>query len=349
MDIRKLLEENYEEKEIEIIEQYLSGKSIRQIAEENKNFGRTRIRNLIEKCCSNYPQIRDIMEKRLFQNRYHKKDGDSLELEDLTEEQVKQAYEDIKEGKTLTEIAKVHGRTRDFIKNRIIEYINDEEEEKEFLDLLKSNQHPIKKDVFLQMSEEEKKKVLFEKLNRRREKNNREKYSETFLERKYERLKKYFLETRNEKMQDDEKISEEQLFKILYDTPTLLSSSLSNRIIPAMENLDNNENIGISMANKIIKTDASILCSSIERTNLQIRILKDNELLEKFLQKPRNFRTSPEMIYALIQLHKAGGVKDNQIFITKSKLQKKYEVNPEEMLEEFDIKQKYGEEPYFDR
>ena len=265
----------------------------------------------------------------------------------ITEKQIAKAYQDIKSGMTLTQVAKSYKRTRDFIKGKILDFIKDEEEKREFLDLLRINQHPRKKDEFLELSEAEKKKIVFERLNRRRTFNNRDEYSGSFLEKKYARLKTYFLETRNQTIKNGEKILEEDFFKILYDTPTLLSSSLTNKIIPAVENLDNHPDIGTESTNKILRADASILCSSIPRTNLQIRMLKANELLENFMLKPRNFRTSPELLYALIELHRDKKVKETSIFITKTKLERDYGMTPEKLMKKYDIKEKYGDDEYF--
>lgn len=353
MDFKNLegLENAYSSTEVRIIIDYFSGKSIRQLAIENKRFGygRTKIRNLIERCAIEHGSLNDEKDKILFKNKTHKKNTDDYNEDlELTELQVRKAYEDILNGTTLTEVSKTYGRTRDFIKSRIIDYINDEEEEKEFLEVLKSNRHSKKRNDFFEASEEVSKKLIFDRLNKRRKVNNRPEYSETFLEKKYLRIKKYFLETRNEGLESD-KISEKDFLKMLYDTPTLLSSSLRSRIIPAVENLDNNKSIGAENTNRIIKEDASILCSSILRTNLQIRILEDNNLLEDCLSKPRNFRTSPEMIYALIELHKNKTVKESSVFITKSRLEKKYRLSPEVLTEKYNIKEEYGDDPYFER
>lgn len=353
MDLKDLdsLGDTYSSTEVRIIIDYFSGKSIRQLATENKRFGygRTKIRNLIERCAIEHSSLNEEKDKILLKNKTHKKNTDDYnEKLELTEEQVRKAYEDILNGTTLTEVARQYERTRDFIKARIIDYINDEEEEKEFLEILKSNKHSQNKNDFLEASEEVSKKIIFDRLNKRRKANKRPEYSDSFLEKKYLRIKKYFLETRNEELVEN-KISEKEFLKMLYDTPTLLSSSLRSKIIPAVENLDNNKSIGAENTNRIIKEDASILCSSIQRTNLQIKILEDNGLLEECLLKPRNFRTSPEMLYALIELYNNKEIKKSSLFITKSRLEKKYRLTPEKLIEKYNIREKYGDDPYFER
>ena len=339
--------------ELKIISEFKDGKTIRKIADETEGYGRTKITNIINKYKNEFPEEAKEIEQKLKENKFHKKEGETVELLDITDEQIAQAYEDIQNNDiTLTAVAKSLGRTKDYIRKKILEYINNPEEEKEFVDILKSNQHKQKKSDFLEMSEQEKKEFLFKKLNRRRSLNNRNEYENSFLEKKYERLRRYLLEIRNQNIPKEDRLSEDNFFKILYDTPTLLSSSLRQRIVPALENLDYHNDIGTKNATKIIRDDASILCSSMQRTNLQIRILTDNGYLENFLQKPRNFRTSPEMIYGLIEFHKSRkekNDKDSNVFITKSKLEQKYGMTPELLVKRFDVKETYGDDEYFSK
>ena len=137
---------------------------------------------------------------------------------------------------------------------------------------------------------------------------------------------------------------------MLYDTPGLLAYSLSDKIDPAMRNLDKNNYIGPMIATQIIVEDASILGSSISRTNLQIKILADNNLLGVFLRKPRYFRTSPELIYSLIEFSKDKNVKyDEDIFLTENRLKQRYGVTPEELKQKYRAEEKYGQDEYFDK
>ena len=354
MDSRKKAPEQFfNGTEMKIIKDYFSGASIRKLADSYEGYGRTKIKNIIQRYVDEFPEQEAEVKNMLKANKYHKKEGESVELPELTDEQIAQAYDDIQNnGITLTAVAKSLGRTKDYIRKRVLEYINSEEEEKEFVDTLKSNQHKKRRDDFLGMSEQEKKDYIFTKLNRRRELNDRPPYDLPFLEKKYARLRRYMLEIRNENVPENARLSEDDFFKILYDTPTLLSSSLRNRVVPALENLDYHKDIGMENASKIIKDDASILCSSIQRTNLQIRILSDNNLLHIFLNKPRSFRTSPELMYGLIEFHKKGKGKnenldESQIFITKTKLQNKYGMNPEDLTRKYNVQDEYGDDEYF--
>ena len=137
---------------------------------------------------------------------------------------------------------------------------------------------------------------------------------------------------------------------MLYDTPGLLAYSLSDKIDPAMRNLDKNNYIGPMIATQIIVEDASILGSSISRTNLQIKILVDNNLLGVFLRKPRYFRTSPELVYSFIEFSKERNAKnEDDIFLTENRLRKRYGMTPEELRQTYKAEEKYGQDEYFDK
>lgn len=345
--------------EFEIVQKYLQGTSIRQLSEEYKGYGRTRINNILELYKEENPNEAPKIDEMKLKGKTHKSDVTDYSAEPLTDDEVIKAYEDIKNGTTLTKVAKDLGRTRDFVKKQIIDYIDEPDEIREFEEQLQKNQHPTKNnDLFYNATEEQKKKMIFERLNARRALHKRTTYSEQQLERKFNRLKKYFLATRNEKC--DNKLTENNFYRMLYDTPTLLSSSFSSKILPAMNNLDYNPDVGIEEATNIIKADASILCSAIARTNLQIRILKENNLLRSFFVKPRNFRTSPELMYALIEYKKdrmdSYGEGENislsssdDIFITRTRLLERFSTIPKSLMERYDIKKDFGDDEYFDR
>ena len=343
---------SFDEEEIEIIEEYIGGKSIRQITQNHPNYGRTKTRNLISKFQKKLSkEDAKKIEEKIKKDKYHKKEDEEFELVNLSEEQIKEAYEEIKSGKTLTEIAKTYGKTRDYIKNKILESIKDEEEYENFLEILKENQHPSKEDMLYNLTEEEIKRIVFDKLNKHRSLQGRNEYSYETLNKKYEALKEYLLKTRNKKIDEDDKITENEFFYMIYNTPTLLSSSLKNRIIPALENLDNHKKIGTRNANRIIRQDSSILNSSISRTNLQIRILTDNGLLESCFVKPQNFRTSPELMYAMIQAHK--NISQNKtnvrnVFVEKNKLEQQYGDNADKLVKKYPVKNEYSDDKYFD-
>lgn len=136
---------------------------------------------------------------------------------------------------------------------------------------------------------------------------------------------------------------------MLYDTPGLLAYSLSDKIDPAMRNLDKHKNIGPEKATQIVVEDASILGSSIPRTNLQIQMLIDYDLLDLFLRKPRYFRTSPELIYGLIKFAELNDRKKEDVFLTETQLIERFSITPSYLKKKFNPEKEYGDFEYFDK
>ena len=340
--------------ELKIISEFEAGSSIRKISEEHKGFGRTKIKNILREYVKIFPEKSESIERLLLSNKTHKKVEDVDEIkdrEDLSEDEIKAIYNKIRNGETLTSIAQCYGRTRDYIKRRVIEYLDDENDIQEFLDILKENQNKNGRNVyveFLESSDGSKLTTVFNRLNVRKSKTNKKLYSFLFLTKKYARLRLYLLGERNALIENEEdRLTEIDFWKMLYDSPTLLSSSFSDKIRPALESLDNNPNVGIVNATKIIREDASILFSSISRTRLQLKILKDNNLLQAFFSKPRNFRTSPELIYALIKFGKTRDI--SNIFLSKKQLFERFGVETKDLIANFDVKKVYGDDEYFDK
>ena len=315
---------SFSTEELKIIARFEGGESIRKLAEEYEGYGRTKIKNLLMAYIECFPEKSESIERLLVAGKTHKPvDKVDLDVQDLTEEEVRDIYDQIRNGETLTNIAVKYERTRDYIKNKILDLL-DEEETKEFLEILRANQNKSRNKymAFLEASEGEKITIIFNRLNVRKSKTNSSLYSFLFLTKKCARLKQYLLGERNELIEDEaDRLKENDFWRMLYDSPTLLSCSLTDKIQPALENLDSHANVGRAMATRIIKDDASMLFSSVSRTNLQLRILKDHGLLRQFMKKPRNFRMSPELIYALIKFN---GNRNGQIFYTKKQLYKKY-------------------------
>lgn len=354
------LEEGFTALEEMIVKAFLDGKSIRALSSEpliegneRTKFGRTAIKNILIAYSKVYPEYQASIEERLFKNKTHKKE--TVKLRELSEQEVKDFYGQIISGeKTLTEVAMEVGRTRDYIRSRVLEKLSDEEKT-EFSDALKSNQmsgggYDQLYLEFEALSEDEKKIIIFEKINSRRKKSDKPPYSDQFLERKLARIKKYFLVTRNEKIQDfGACLTNEEFWKMLYDTPGLLAYSMSDKIDPAMRNLDKNKNIGPERATQIIVEDASILGSSIPRTNLQIQMLVDYDLLNFFMNKPRYFRTSPELIYGLVKFAQEMQSPKEDIFLTDKQLLERYHITAESLKEMYNPQKDYGDFEYFDK
>lgn len=340
--------------EISIIKEFENGTSIRKLTEKYNGFGRTRINNILRRYAKIFPENSDKINNQLIGNKTHKSEEEvkeAIERRELTDDELQNCFLQIKEGKSLTSISKEFGRTRDYIKKRILDLFETEEEKEEFLNILQENKNGKNElEEFFEAKDSIKFEIVFNKLNARRHKAKKPAYSYLMMIRKFARLKQYLLFDRNEKINnEDAKLKEKDFWFMLFDAPTLLAGSLSDKIKPALENLDNHQSVGEKNATRIIKDDASILFSSINRTNLQLKILEDYNFLEEFFGKPRSFRTSPELMYALI--HFQGVEKDRptgNIFLSKKQLLDRYGVSTESLLSQFDIKDKYGNDEYFD-
>ncbi len=344
----------FSEEEANIIECYLEkNMSIREISENYKGFGRTKIRNIIERYADMNGSNKEKVYLRLYSQKLHKKVDslDEINQDELSENHVADAYREITENnKTLTEVATGLDKNRETIKKAIIEYLSgDDEAIDEFKKILKDNQNSSVSRFFNEsMSQEEKLQKIFARLNYRREISSRRPYSEKMLERKASRLMKLF-EKRNTKIEnEDGKITSNQLLRMLYDYPTLLSISLNNKLRPALMALENNKNVGKENASNIIRENPGVLGSSIERTKLQLKILSDTQTLDFVFNKPRILRTSPELMYAQIQLWKKEG-KYSTPFISTKKLYEIYGKKAEEIQKDFNVENEYGDDEYFDR
>lgn len=350
---------SFSTEELEIVEEFKRGIPIRKLAEKHEGFGRTKIRNILTSYVQQFPKEKKDIEDLLLSNKTHKPKEKVDEVKDkaeLTEEEIKDIYDKIRNGETLTSLAQTYGRTRDYLKKRVLEYLDDENDIQEFLKILKENQNKNGKNDyvdFFNSSNTLKISMIINRLNARRRNANKPEYSFLLLMRKFAKIKQYFLIQRNSNIENEEdKLTENDFWRMLYDNPTLLSSSLEDRIIPTLDFLDKHPDVGYKNATRIIREDASIISSSINRTKLQLKILKDNDLLEAFFSKPRNFRTSPELIYALINFSKDKN-NDNKnlhfssIFLTRKKLEEKFNVTPEDLIGEYDIRDKYGNDEYF--
>lgn len=208
--IARDLNEGFTLAEEMIVKAFISGKSIRELSskpiiegDSETKFGRTAIKNILIAYAIANPEYKDEIDSRLFKNKTHK--TEVVELKELTNNDVMSAYEQIMAGeKTLTELSLEFGRTRDYIKDKILQILSDDEI-KAFNEDLKGNQNANRDKFYIEfeaLSEDEKKEIIFEKINNRRKKSDKAPYNIQFLERKLSRVKQYFLEKRNQKIQD---------------------------------------------------------------------------------------------------------------------------------------------------
>ena len=208
---KRNLEEGFSGFEKRIVEDFLDGKSIRELVNmiaqngnKGRRMGRTAIKNLLMEYAKCYPEYKEEINNRLFQNRTHKT-TEEAEISDLPRSVIEYLYyQIINSQKTLTEISLEYGRTRDYIKRRIIEFLPEEKQD-EFLGRLKENQNSNSDELYKlyeSLPDNEKKDIIFEKINERRKKAGKKPYTIDLLERKLKRIQHYFLVTRNEKIKE---------------------------------------------------------------------------------------------------------------------------------------------------
>lgn len=340
------------DEERQIVDYYLNqNKSIREIC-LIFHCGRTKINNVLEKFANISPENAKKIRLQKASFKSHRKidSVDEINMKPLSEEEIETAYRRITEnGETLRDVCSDMRRNRENLKRAIIDYLGDDKVAiVEFKAILKENQNSNNQIRAFQYckTEEEKKEIIFSRLNYRRELLGKNPYPLNMLERKYQRLIDYF-EKRNLRISEPEnQISKEDLLKMMFDSPTLLSMSLSDKINPMVKKLDYNY-LGVENASKVLKANPAILGTSIQRTRLQVKILKETETLKYALEKPRIFRTSPEFLYSLIKFweHRE---KQGKPFITKNRLSHTYNLSPHDLQMQFDIKNEYGDDEYFD-
>lgn len=341
----------FSDEEKEILEKYLTkGMSVRDIEKEHKGYGRTRIKNIIDRYSVHSEETaKEVLKIRLAQ-KYHKEvSDDDLDREELTDAEVEDAYYKIMQGSnTLTGLAQELGRNRETLKGAIEEYLGDKEAILEFKAVLKQNQKVSKdRQIFFSLTPEEKKEVIFARLNYRRKLLGKTEYNRELLEKKFTRTMNYF-NKRNSKMEDPEgHLSEESILKMMYDYPTILGTSISGKIKPIIKLLDY-KYLGPKDASKLLRENPSILGTSLERTSLQMNILRDTDTLKFAMEKPRSFRTSPELMFALIHAWKESHHTKSP-FITLKKAEAVYGLNGDELERKYDVMDsKYADDEYFD-
>ena len=340
----------FSDEEKVILDEYLNQKiSVRDIEKMHKGYGRTKIKNIIDKyALFNEETAKEVLSIRMSQ-KYHKEvTAEEAERPELTDKEIQKAYYEIMQGeKTLTTLAAELNRNRDTLKGAIEDFLGDKESILEFRDTLRQNQKVSKdKQLFFSLSPEEKKNVIFLRLNYRRQLVGKKEYSTDLLEKKFTRIMGYF-QDRNDKFDDEEaKLSEDNLLKMMYDYPTILGMSISSKIRPTMKLLDY-KFLNFRDASKILRDNPAILGTSMERTSLQMHILQDSNTMKYALEKPRTFRTSPEFMYAQIKAWEEKGLSKTP-FITVKKMETLYKMSPDELEAKYDVKDEYGDDEYFD-
>ncbi len=258
------------------------------------------------------------------------------------------------EGKSLRSLSKKYGVNRETLRRAILDYLDDENDEKEFLEALEQNRNRssgTSKKSFLQLSDEEKKKEIFEKVNQINLSQGRKEYSEDFLKKGFDRIFNYFYTERNENIKDEKaKLSKDDIYEMMYDFPKMIVMSLENKVKPMVETLE--QQLDPTSASIILRENPAMLGTALSRLKLQMKILKASGTLKHVLKKPRILRTSPELMYALIkrnEMENSGNSSQTNPFMSRVKLLERYQTTPEQIMKKYDIKTKYGNDEYFRR
>ncbi len=341
------------QKELDIVNLYLNDKkSIREIANLYEGYGRTKINNIIEKYAQMSEENSLQVELRKLSLKYHKEIDKIQEVGELEPHNIYKAYiEIIERRKSLTKVAEELGKHRDTVKKAIIAYLKDPNKIKSFNKTLKENQSLTESkyfnnEDFNDLTDEEKRIRIFNKLNASRKRFGKPTYPEKLLDRKFNRLLNYFEERNRKITYKSDKISKSELFRMMYNHPTMLSLSLENKIKPIVDALDNRF-LDFAKSSRVLKLNPAILGASLKRTSLQFKILKDTGTLVYAIEKPINLRTSPEFMYALIKIWDANERKGTPFLSTK-KLYSLYNQTPGEICKKYDAKKDYGDDEYFD-
>ncbi len=341
------------QEEVDIVNLYLNDKkSMREIADLYEGYGRTKINNIIKRYAQMSEENLLQVQIRKLSFKYHKEIDESQEVGELSETQIQTAYNEIIERrKSLTKVAEELGKHRDTVRRAIIEYLDDPNKIKSFKKTLKENQSLTESkyfnnENFNDLTDEEKRIKIFNQLNASRKRVGKPVYSERLLDRKFNRLLKYFEERNSKITYKSDKISKAEVLKMMYDHPTMLSSSLENKIKPIVDALDYRF-LNFGKSSRVLKLNPAILGASLKRTSLQFKILKDTDTLVYAIEKPINLRTSPEFMYALIKIWEANDKKGTPFLSTK-KLYSLYNQTPGEICKRYDVKKDYGDDEYFD-
>lgn len=344
--------------EIRIIELYLNEKySIREIEKQVQGYGRTKINNVLNRYAKTSEKADKQIKLRKYNSKNHRNSEslDNTEKVELSDEQIEEAHKLVMlEGESLRSLSKKYGLNRETIKKVILDYLDDDNDEKEFLDALELNRNRktgTSKKSFLKLLDEEKKEVIFKKVNRITLNQGRKEYSKEFLEKGFERIFDYFYNERNQKIEDQKaKLSKDDIYLMMYDFPKMIVMSLNNKIKPTVNALEY-EHLNQTNASIILRENPAVIGTALSRLNLQMKILKATGTLKHVLRKPRILRTSPELMYALIKRNEAENNENSSQtnpFMSRAKLLERHQTTPEQIMKKYNIRTEYGKDEYFD-
>ncbi len=207
-----------------------------------------------------------------------------------------------------------------------------------------SGELKIQKKDFIFFPEEIKQEILYQKLNREREKLNCNSISRVKFNIKLEKILEYFLKDRNENIQEKTCLmGEDDVYGMLFSNIKIVDFDLNKNIRPSAENID--RIIGRELSNLLMKSKPNVLSLCKEKVEELLCLAIDEGYFKTYIRSDDRW-TSGEKIYALIQYAKEQAKKDNQLNWLGKQVVKKY--SQEELLQKYPYPERYkriGEKP----
>ena len=197
--------------------------------------------------------------------------------------------------------------TRKTVKNVFKRAILDEDigtQEVLLNELSNKKRETIDRISFGKLQEKDKKRVIFERFQKKNSKNNRYNYSDSNIRKKYEKLKNYIL-SRNSLVKDDRfKITEDDILNTIYGHEDVLKNSLDEKIKKICRIFDNYQGIGPEYTNLMLKRSIIPFRQPESKLKMQLKIAEEYGVLPNIIQNPIAFKVSPKTMYALLEYRK---------------------------------------------
>ena len=268
----------------------------------------------------------------------------------------------------LTRVAEKYGISLSNARNIIEDYLkNDEEQFKKYKETVAKNIGASleKRQITTQRKEEIKskdtvinkefvllplqtqKELIVNKFLKNKIKENEHKgiSNEQYVYERLEELIQFFIK-RNLEDHSQGTLTEEDILYMVYRYPTMLNYSVEEKIEPTIKAMENNQKIGYINTSHILRVFPAILGYSRERTEKQLQILQNNNLIGAIIQSPMRFMNSPDLMYAQIEFakerHKTNnleGVKYSNIFMPNTTMKRLYKTDYDEIKRKYPLEE----------
>lgn len=166
------------------------------------------------------------------------------------------------------------------------------------------------KQEFRNLDKSTKRKIVFERFLKKQKNKEVFQYSEEALKRKYQELKEFMIKRNiklsREELEENEKyiITENDVLNMIYGFEDILKNSLNIKIKNNCNILDSYPGIGVKNTNLMFKKSVLPLRQSQEKLTMQLKIAKENDIIQTLIENPYIFKVSPRTMYALIEYRK---------------------------------------------